>query len=353
MKDQTKPRLPDDGRARDDVTADSAMPYDGAAQRRPASRSSCPSQGNNVAGGKELLRIMLSTEAATNFAKTKLAPTIVKGTRARRTASGRRRWCRRPRCWRRRARTSSPSTSSTSTARTRTSWSSGTAFLAGDSSVEELTSRAAGDHRQGPRGRLDHQDRGGVTSSVAPMTTAAVARRRSRSPRGGGRRRRKLTFDHVSFMVVFLGLPVALFLVFVVWPFVQALYYAMTDWSGFTADFNFIGFDNYTSLSHDDIFMKAVRNNILLAIVVPLVTIVDRLDVRHDDHDRRRRSRGNLRGLRELQLLPRRLVLPLRRPGHRHRPDLERRSTTRRAACSTASSPGSGSTSSTVLRLAR
>lgn len=39
-----------------------------------------PSKGVNVAAGKELLRTMLSKEAATNFAKTKLAPTVVKGT---------------------------------------------------------------------------------------------------------------------------------------------------------------------------------------------------------------------------------------------------------------------------------
>ncbi|GAB3390483.1 N-acetylglucosamine/diacetylchitobiose ABC transporter substrate-binding protein [Humibacter soli] len=38
-----------------------------------------PSQGKNVAGGKEILRAMLSKEAATNFTKTRLAPTIVKG----------------------------------------------------------------------------------------------------------------------------------------------------------------------------------------------------------------------------------------------------------------------------------
>ncbi|NUR95399.1 MAG: carbohydrate ABC transporter, N-acetylglucosamine/diacetylchitobiose-binding protein, partial [Kribbellaceae bacterium] len=38
-----------------------------------------PSKGKNVAGGKELLRAMLSKDAATNFAKTRLAPTIVKG----------------------------------------------------------------------------------------------------------------------------------------------------------------------------------------------------------------------------------------------------------------------------------
>ncbi|WP_405055845.1 sugar ABC transporter permease [Kribbella sp. NBC_01505] len=88
------------------------------------------------------------------------------------------------------------------------------------------------------------------------------------------RRRRPLTFDRVSFMVVFLGLPLAVFVVFVVWPFVQALYYSLTDWSGFTPDMNFVGLDNYVKLFHDDIFMKAVRNNVLLAIVVPIVTIV-------------------------------------------------------------------------------
>ena len=39
-----------------------------------------PSGALNVPGGKELLRTMLSKEAATNFAKSKLAPTIVKDT---------------------------------------------------------------------------------------------------------------------------------------------------------------------------------------------------------------------------------------------------------------------------------
>lgn len=39
-----------------------------------------PSQGNNVAGGKEFMRAMLSKEAATNFAQEILSPTIVKDT---------------------------------------------------------------------------------------------------------------------------------------------------------------------------------------------------------------------------------------------------------------------------------
>jgi N-acetylglucosamine transport system permease protein len=91
------------------------------------------------------------------------------------------------------------------------------------------------------------------------------------SPRKRGRR--PVTFDRVSFMLVFLGLPLALFLVFVVWPIVQAFWYSLTDWSGFTAAQDFVGLRNYRALLDDDVFMKAVRNNILLAAVVPFVTI--------------------------------------------------------------------------------
>lgn len=87
-------------------------------------------------------------------------------------------------------------------------------------------------------------------------------------------RKRKLTFDYVTFMVVFLGLPLAIFLIFVIWPFVQAVFYSLTDWSGFTPEMNVIGLENYVRLFNDDIFMTALWNNILLAIVVPLITIV-------------------------------------------------------------------------------
>ena len=96
-------------------------------------------------------------------------------------------------------------------------------------------------------------------SVLATEETPVVRRKKAR---------RKLTFDRVSFFVVFLGLPLAIFLLFVVWPFVQAFYYSMTDWSGFTADMNFIGLDNYQKLLDDDFFVTAFWNNILLAVVV-------------------------------------------------------------------------------------
>ena len=102
------------------------------------------------------------------------------------------------------------------------------------------------------------------------MTTTTTSGR----PRPAARSRRMPSLDRLSFMVVFLGLPLAIFLVFVIYPFGQALYFAMTDWNGFSPTYNFVGLDNFTKLFHDDTFMKSLGNNVQLAIVVPLVTIV-------------------------------------------------------------------------------
>ncbi len=79
MKDQTKPGFKMTGAPEFTVTSSSKMPYE-AMHSAAGEPFIVPSKGKNVAGGKELLRTMLSKDAATNFAKTKLAPSIVKGT---------------------------------------------------------------------------------------------------------------------------------------------------------------------------------------------------------------------------------------------------------------------------------
>ena len=108
-----------------------------------------------------------------------------------------------------------------------------------------------------------------MTSTTTSVTPAAGGR-----PRPTARQRRMAGRGRLSFMAVFLGLPLAIYLIFVIYPFGQALYYAMTDWNGFTPAYNFVGLDNFTKLFHDDTFLRALGNNVELAIVVPLVTIV-------------------------------------------------------------------------------
>jgi N-acetylglucosamine transport system permease protein len=104
----------------------------------------------------------------------------------------------------------------------------------------------------------------GASAVVVPDTAPPVYKRR----------RKPLTFDKISFFVVFLGLPLAMYILFVISPFAQAFYYSMTDWSGFSPNMNFTGFENYRRIFTDDIFMKAMGNNILLVIFLPIITII-------------------------------------------------------------------------------
>ena len=79
MKKQTKSGFKMTGAPEPTVSANAQMPYE-ALHSTAGEGYIVPSQGKNLAGGKEFLRAMLSQEAAVNFAKTKLASTIVKGT---------------------------------------------------------------------------------------------------------------------------------------------------------------------------------------------------------------------------------------------------------------------------------
>lgn len=102
-------------------------------------------------------------------------------------------------------------------------------------------------------------------TAVIPQTVtpAAVTRRR----------RRRMPMSRWGFVLITLGLPFVFYAVFVLWPFAQAFIYSLTNWSGFSDTFDFVGISNYRALLNDDIFLKAVRNNLLLAMVVPFVTI--------------------------------------------------------------------------------
>src|SRR5512133_1760166 len=79
MKDQTKSGFKMTGAPEPVVSTNSKMPWE-ALHSTAGEGYIVPSQGKNVAGGKEFLRAMLSKDAAVNFAKTKLSSTIVKGT---------------------------------------------------------------------------------------------------------------------------------------------------------------------------------------------------------------------------------------------------------------------------------
>ncbi|MFF5937193.1 carbohydrate ABC transporter permease [Streptomyces sp. NPDC012508] len=75
------------------------------------------------------------------------------------------------------------------------------------------------------------------------------------------------------FIVGFLAVPLAMYALFVVWPFIQSIYYSFTDWSGLSPEFRMVGFDNYSRMLDDEVFWKSLQHSLTFAVVLPLVTV--------------------------------------------------------------------------------
>lgn len=67
--------------------------------------------------------------------------------------------------------------------------------------------------------------------------------------------------------------PFVLYLLFVITPVLQAIYYSVFDWSGLGPIDTFVGFGNYRRAAADPVFLSAVRHNgtiILLSLAFQL-----------------------------------------------------------------------------------
>lgn len=85
--------------------------------------------------------------------------------------------------------------------------------------------------------------------------------------------RRYRTLDTYRFIVGFLAVPLAFYGVFVISPFIQAIYYSFTDWSGGPVA-RFIGFGNYQKMWNDERFWDSATTSITLLVITPVITLV-------------------------------------------------------------------------------
>jgi N-acetylglucosamine transport system permease protein len=74
------------------------------------------------------------------------------------------------------------------------------------------------------------------------------------------------------FIIGFLAVPLALYGIFVVAAYLQTFQLALTNWSGL-GPVQYVGFNNFVKLWHDDLFWKSIRHNLFLLLFLPLVTI--------------------------------------------------------------------------------
>ncbi|NJQ01077.1 carbohydrate ABC transporter permease [Streptomyces zingiberis] len=75
------------------------------------------------------------------------------------------------------------------------------------------------------------------------------------------------------FVTGFLAAPLALYTLFVIWPFLQAVYYSFTDWTGLSPEYAMVGLRNYERMLGDEVFWKSFQHSLVLVLLVPLVTL--------------------------------------------------------------------------------
>jgi raffinose/stachyose/melibiose transport system permease protein len=67
-------------------------------------------------------------------------------------------------------------------------------------------------------------------------------------------------------IILFLAPAFVLFLVFLVYPILQSVYFSLFNWKGFGPAVDFVGLDNFRRILTDKIFMKAVGNGLLIIV---------------------------------------------------------------------------------------
>lgn len=79
--------------------------------------------------------------------------------------------------------------------------------------------------------------------------------------------------DKYRLIVPFLAPSVLLYVVFVLYPYLQAMYISLTRWRGLTRNMTFVGLDNFQRMLNDNLFWNALSHNAIYLITLPLITI--------------------------------------------------------------------------------
>ncbi|WP_155374537.1 carbohydrate ABC transporter permease [Catellatospora vulcania] len=75
------------------------------------------------------------------------------------------------------------------------------------------------------------------------------------------------------FVIGFLIAPLALYGMFVLRPIAAAVQVSMTNWSGLSPNFDFVGLENFSKLLDDDKVWLAAKHHVFLLVTLPVITI--------------------------------------------------------------------------------
>lgn len=83
------------------------------------------------------------------------------------------------------------------------------------------------------------------------------------------------------FIVSFLAPAVLIYVGIVIYPLIQSFTLSTYQWRGLSNRKTYVGTGNFVKLAHDDIFWKAVRNNVSLLVVGGIIILAIAVSVAH------------------------------------------------------------------------
>lgn len=75
------------------------------------------------------------------------------------------------------------------------------------------------------------------------------------------------------FIVCCLSMAVILFLVFIIYPTINVFRMSLYKWGGYSANKEFVGFNNFKMLLGDEKFLRSLQNTVMLIVLVTIITI--------------------------------------------------------------------------------
>lgn len=76
-----------------------------------------------------------------------------------------------------------------------------------------------------------------------------------------------------AFIFCCVAPAVILFFIFMIMPTFNVFKMSLYKWGGFSAEKNFVGFDNFVKLAADEKFLRSMQNTILIIVIVTVVTM--------------------------------------------------------------------------------
>jgi raffinose/stachyose/melibiose transport system permease protein len=103
---------------------------------------------------------------------------------------------------------------------------------------------------------------------------AAPARRRKRDLSGGSAGVPAVRRQQARYAVLFIAPGLLIYLVFMIYPFLNTIYLSFTNWDGITANKDWVGLSNYARVFGEEAALKAFVNNIVWVILGTISPVV-------------------------------------------------------------------------------